>query len=67
LTTESNRWSPMAASSEVSSVTSPVSQVTPSGSGRAALLLPRFSTNTDIPLSTERRTQDVLIVPVPPM
>ena len=57
----------MAARREASSVTSPVSQVTPSGMSRAALLLPRFSTNTDIPLSTERRTQDALIVPVPPM
>ena len=51
----------------MSSVTSPVSQVTPSGSCRAALLLPRFNTETDIPLSTERRTQDALIVPVPPI
>ena len=57
----------MAARREASSVTSPVSQVTPSGMSRAALLLPRFSTETDIPLSTERRTQDALIVPVPPM
>jgi hypothetical protein len=66
LTTASNRWSPTAASRESSSVTSPVSQVTPSGFGRAALSFPRFSTETDIPLSTESRTQDALIVPVPP-
>jgi len=67
LTTASNRWSPTAASREASSVTSPVSQFTPSGFGRAALLRPRFSTATDIPLATDSRTQDALIVPVPPM
>jgi hypothetical protein len=43
------------------------SQVTESGSERCLTLLPRFSTYTDMPAATDRRTQDALIVPVPPM
>jgi hypothetical protein len=39
---------------------------TPGGSGRAALL-PRFSTNSSIPLSAATREQAELMTPLPPM
>ncbi len=49
------------------SCTSPVTVVTPSGSGRTPAVRPRFSTCTSMPWRTDSATQDELIVPVPPM
>ena len=66
-TIASNDRPSSAAVSAASSVTSPVIRSTPSGSSRCLALLPRLSTATRMPLSTESRTQEALIVPVPPM
>ena len=38
-----------------------------SGSERCLTFRPRFSTYTDMPAATDRRTHEALIVPVPPM
>jgi hypothetical protein len=65
--TAPNSRSPRALRTESASLTSACNQVTLSGSARCLTLRPRFSTCTDMPASTDRRTQDALIVPVPPM
>src|SRR5690606_24660389 len=49
------------------SVTSPTRACTPSGRSRCLALVPRLRVNTSIPLANANRTQDVLMVPEPPM
>src|SRR5947209_12611918 len=65
--TAPNSRSPRALRTDPASPMSAWSQVTSSGSERCLAFWPRFSTETDMPAATERRTHEALIVPVPPM
>jgi hypothetical protein len=66
LTTASNDRPPRTLLSASSSVTSATSVSTVSGSRRPRSLWPRLTTVTRMPVSTDSRTQEALIVPVPP-